>query len=159
MSEPDSCLIQLPGDANGNGIIEVADIVFLTNFVASGGPAPIPLANGDFNGDCIINDEDITAMQLYYSGGAGPVNCTCLQPTVEFGCCFGSRGDINGDGVDHNILDLTFIIDYIFRGSGDPGDCFEEADFNSDGAGPNILDLTFAVDRIFRGGAAAGSCP
>lgn len=155
----DSCLGQKPGDANGNELIEVADIVYLLNFLELGGPAPIPLANGDFNGDCIINSEDITAMELYFLGGAGPVDCTCLEPAFDLGCCNGSRGDINGDGVDLNILDLTFIIDYIFRGSGDPGDCFEEADFNSDGAGPNILDLTFAVDRIFRGGAAAGSCP
>ena len=159
LSEPDSCLIQLPGDANGNGLIEVADIVFLTNFVASGGPAPIPLANGDFNGDCIIDAEDVGAIEIFLLGGAIPVDCTCLEPTVEFGCCFGSRGDINGDGDDLNILDLTFTIDFIFRGSADPGDCPEEADLNSDGAGPNILDLTFAVDFIFRGGDVAGSCP
>jgi len=31
-------------------------------------------------------------------------------------CCVGSRGDLNGDGVDANILDLTNIIDIIFRG-------------------------------------------
>ena len=68
-------------------------------------------------------------------------------------------GDINGDGKDLNVLDLTFIVDYIFRGSNDPGACPEEADFNSDGNGPNVLDLTFVVDRIFRGGDAAGSCP
>ncbi|MEE8149220.1 MAG: hypothetical protein V3T75_02090, partial [candidate division Zixibacteria bacterium] len=60
---------------------------------------------------------------------------------------------------DLTILDLTFTVDFIFRGSGDPGDCPEEADFNSDGEGPNVLDLTFAVDRIFRGGSAAGPCP
>ena len=77
---------------------------------------------------------------------------------IEFvpgSCCIGTRGDINGDGIDFSILDLTFIIDFIFRGSGNPGSCPEEADFNSDGAGPNVLDLTFAVDRIFRGGAPA----
>lgn len=74
-------------------------------------------------------------------------------------CCVGSRGDINGDGDDLTILDLTFIVDFIFRGSADPGSCPEEADLNADGEGPNILDLTFAVDRIFRGGAPAEPCP
>ena len=54
---------------------------------------------------------------------------------------------------------MTFIVDYIFRGSGDPGDCPEEADFNGDGEGPDVLDLTFVVDRIFRGGAPASPCP
>ncbi len=159
LSEPDSCLIQLPGDANGDGSITIIDEQFLLDFIAFGGPAPIPLANGDFNGDCIIDAEDVAAIEIFLLGGAIPVDCTCLEPTVVFGCCFGSRGDINGDGVDHNILDLTFIVDYIFRGSGDPGVCPEEADLNSDGDGPNILDLTFAVDFIFRGGAPAGTCP
>ena len=81
---------------------------------------------------------------------------------VEFAassCCIGIRGDINGDGDNLTVLDLTFIIDFIFRGSGDPGDCSEEADFNSDGDVATILDLIFAVDFIFRGGAPAGSCP
>ena len=72
-------------------------------------------------------------------------------------CCQGNRGDINGDGVDANILDLTFLVDRIFRG-GDPAGCSNEADINSDGNASNILDLTFLVDRIFRGGDAPGPC-
>ncbi len=156
LSEPDSCLIQNPGDANGDGsIATVQDLVFLINFLQFGSPAPVPLANGDINGDCIINMDDLE----YMIGGGTPVDCTCLEPTVVFGCCFGNRGDINGDGDDLTILDLTFIVDFIFRGSGDPGSCPEEADFNSDGDAATILDLTFAVDFIFRGGAAAGPCP
>ena len=73
-------------------------------------------------------------------------------------CCIGIPGDLNGDGNDVNILDLTFIVDYIFRGSGDPGSCPEESDVNGDGFGPNILDLTFMVDFIFRGGPLPGPC-
>jgi len=72
-------------------------------------------------------------------------------------CCQGNRGDINGDGTDSNILDLTFIIDFIFRG-GDPTSCPDEADLNGDGTSSNILDLTFIIDRIFRGGVAPGPC-
>ncbi|MCH7689924.1 MAG: choice-of-anchor B family protein [candidate division Zixibacteria bacterium] len=156
----DSCLGQMPGDADGDGGINILDQVFLIDFLTSGGPAPVPLANGDFNGDCIIDLGDINGIELYLLGGAGPVDCTCLEPTVEFvDCCVGSRGDINGDGNDLNILDLTFTVDFIFRGSNDPGDCPEEADFNSDGEGPDILDLTFAVDFIFRGGDPAEPCP
>ncbi|MCH8027134.1 MAG: choice-of-anchor B family protein [candidate division Zixibacteria bacterium] len=163
LSEPDSCLIQNPGDLNGNGLIEIADYVFLSAFLSLGGPAPIPLANGDYNGDCFINMVDLDLLLDSITAGTGDLritDCTCMEPTVELlNCCIGSRGDINGDGNDLNILDLTFTVDFIFRGSNDPGDCPEEADFNSDGDGPNILDLTFAVDFIFRGGAAAGSCP
>lgn len=72
-------------------------------------------------------------------------------------CCIGNRGDINNDGSDSNILDLTYLVDFIFRG-GPPAICPKEADLNSDGFTSNILDLTFLVDFIFRGGPPTGPC-
>ena len=75
-------------------------------------------------------------------------------------CCEGNRGDLNGDGNDCNILDLTFLVNFIFRGSGNPGSCSLESDVNGDGSTtPNILDLTFAVNRLFRGGPPPPACP
>lgn len=73
-------------------------------------------------------------------------------------CCLSKRGDFNEDGEDGNILDLTHLVDYIFRGSGDAGSCPEETDVNEDGASANIIDLTYLVDYIFRSGAALPSC-
>jgi hypothetical protein len=72
-------------------------------------------------------------------------------------CCVSPRGDYNDDGTNANILDLTFLVDRIFRG-GPPASCPKEADINSDGTPSNILDLTFLVDRIFRGGPPPGAC-
>ena len=59
-------------------------------------------------------------------------------------------GDINGDHAGPNILDLTFLVDRIFRG-GPPPNPFISGSVNCD-SNVNILDLTYMVDRIFRGG-------
>ena len=60
-------------------------------------------------------------------------------------------GDINDDDNGPNILDLVYLVDFIFRG-GDPYLFPERADLNSDGDPGNILDLTFQVDYMHRGG-------
>ncbi len=73
-----------------------------------------------------------------------------LDTLVPTSCCDGIRGDLNSDGDDANILDLTYLVDFIFRG-GSVSYCPLEADLNSDGIPSNILDLTFIVDFIFRG--------
>jgi hypothetical protein len=49
------------GDANANGGITAADVVYLINYLFIGGPAPIPLEAGDPN--C---DEKITAADVVY---------------------------------------------------------------------------------------------
>ena len=72
------------------------------------------------------------------------------QPVII--CCFQDRGDLNGDGDYGTILDLTHLVDYIFRGSGDAGSCPDEADVNNDGDPATVLDLTTLIDYIFRGG-------
>ena len=61
-----------------------------------------------------------------------------------------SCGDADGIAGQLNILDLTFIVNRVFRG-GPPPPNFENADLNNDGRF-NILDLTLLVDYIFRGG-------
>jgi len=56
--------------------------------------------------------------------------------------------------VDHshsaNIVDLTFLVDRLFRGGPAPEPQFV-GDMNAD-CSVNILDLTYYVDRLFRSG-------
>jgi hypothetical protein len=61
------------GDANGDGVIDTADVAYLVNYLFLGGPAPDPLWVGDANGDGVINIADITYLVNYlFMGGPLP---------------------------------------------------------------------------------------
>jgi len=64
----------LRGDANGDGRITAADIVYLVNFVFKSGPAPSPQsAEGDANCDGSISAADIIYLVNYvFKGGPAP---------------------------------------------------------------------------------------
>jgi M6 family metalloprotease-like protein len=66
----------LPGDANADGVINSADIIYLINYLFVGGPAPDPLEAGDLNCDGIINSADVTYLINYlFVGGPPPSEC------------------------------------------------------------------------------------
>jgi hypothetical protein len=61
------------GDANGDQLIDVADAVYLLNYLYKGGAAPDPLDAGDANGDEIIDVADAVHILNYlYKGGPAP---------------------------------------------------------------------------------------
>ena len=63
----------LLGDANGDGIIDLADIVYLINYLYKGGPPPDPLDAGDANCDGVVDLADIVYLVNYlYKGGPAP---------------------------------------------------------------------------------------
>jgi hypothetical protein len=62
------------GDANSDGSCDVADAVYLINYVFKGGPAPDPLAAGDANGDEEINIADgVYVINYVFKSGPEPV--------------------------------------------------------------------------------------
>ncbi|MCK5126165.1 MAG: hypothetical protein KAR42_07905 [candidate division Zixibacteria bacterium] len=69
--------IKLPyvcGDANGDSEVNVADAVFLINYVFKGGPAPEPEESGDANGDGSADVGDAVYIVNYaFRGGPEPV--------------------------------------------------------------------------------------
>lgn len=68
----------LCGDANGDAAINVADAVFLVNYIFKGGPAPDPICTGDANGDGVVNVADAVYLISYvFKGGPGPVEPCC----------------------------------------------------------------------------------
>jgi hypothetical protein len=62
------------GDANGDGVVDIADVVHLINYLFLNGPAPAPLPSGDPNNDCIINIADVVYLLNYlFAGGPAPL--------------------------------------------------------------------------------------
>ncbi|MCK4857351.1 MAG: carboxypeptidase regulatory-like domain-containing protein [candidate division Zixibacteria bacterium] len=64
----------LCGDADGNGMVNIADVVFLITYVFGGGPAPDPFAAGDVDCNQEVNVADIVYLIAYIFSG-GPVPC------------------------------------------------------------------------------------
>ena len=61
------------GDANGDGIINVGDVVYLVTYLYKNGPAPSPIEAGDCNCDGIVNLGDVVYLISYlYKGGPAP---------------------------------------------------------------------------------------
>jgi len=61
------------GDANGDWVINSADVVYLINYLFKGGPSPEPLQAGDVNCDEIINSADVVYLINYlFKGGPPP---------------------------------------------------------------------------------------
>ena len=66
-----SCLYfveYLAGDANGSGIVDGIDVLYLTAFFKGFGAPPDPLLAGDANGDCEVNGLDIDYLINYFKG-------------------------------------------------------------------------------------------
>lgn len=67
------------GDANGDGMVNVGDAVFLIAYVFSGGSPPNPECEGDANGDSGTNVGDAVHLISYvFKGGPAPVEPCCL---------------------------------------------------------------------------------
>jgi hypothetical protein len=61
------------GDANGDGMINIVDLMCLINYLFIGGPAPEPLWAGDANCDGVVNIADLVYLINYlFIGGPQP---------------------------------------------------------------------------------------
>jgi len=66
---------QTPGDADGSGFTNIADVTFLVNRIFAGGPAPGCNDEADANSDNTVNITDVTSLiAAIFSGGEIP-NC------------------------------------------------------------------------------------
>jgi hypothetical protein len=62
------------GDVNQSNTIDLADMVYIAEFIFNRGPAPRPLDTGDVNCDGMVNISDLVYLISYILGG-GPAPC------------------------------------------------------------------------------------
>jgi hypothetical protein len=61
------------GDCNGDGTVDVGDVVYLVNYLYKNGAAPNPVEAGDANCDGIVDVGDVVYLVNYlYRGGSEP---------------------------------------------------------------------------------------
>lgn len=69
----------MPGDANSDSMVNIADVVFLINYLFVGGPTPTVMYAADVNTDCTIDVADVAYLINYlFCGGPPPIHrCNC----------------------------------------------------------------------------------
>ncbi len=63
------------GDANGDGVINATDVVYLINYLFISGPVPDPLEAGDVNCDGVVNVTDVVYLINYLFISGPPPGC------------------------------------------------------------------------------------
>ena len=66
----------IPGDVNGDGKVDIGDVVFLNNYLFINGPSPDPKELGDVNCDGVVDVGDVVCLLNYlFIEGPPPQEC------------------------------------------------------------------------------------
>jgi hypothetical protein len=65
----------MSGDANGDGLVDVGDVIYLINYLYKGGTSPDPLWVGDLNCDGQVNLGDVVYLINYLFKAGPPPGC------------------------------------------------------------------------------------
>ncbi|MCK4857281.1 MAG: dockerin type I repeat-containing protein [candidate division Zixibacteria bacterium] len=64
------------GDADGDGMVNISDVIYLIQYIFNAGPAPEPLVSGDADCDGLVNIADVLFLIVYiFDGGPAPPPC------------------------------------------------------------------------------------
>jgi hypothetical protein len=65
------------GDANGDEVVDIGDVIYLLSYLFSAGPAPDPLGRGDLNCNGEVNIGDVVFLLNYFfaNGPEPPASC------------------------------------------------------------------------------------
>jgi len=90
---PDCC--RLRGDLNHDGVIDIADLVYMVDWMFAGGPPPPCPKEADLNGDGVVDIADLVYLVDYmFTGGPAPAPCDYPAPPLKVS---GQQTDISFD--------------------------------------------------------------
>ena len=78
ISPTESFWTWLTGDVDHSHSVDIADLVFIVEFMFNGGPAPFTPLDSDVNGDCAIDVADLVYL-VEYMFGSGPDPVVCIE--------------------------------------------------------------------------------
>ena len=70
-----SFYVFLRGDANADGVVDIADVVYVLNYLFINGPAPIPFEAGNVNCDGLVDIADVVYLINYLFIDGPPPSC------------------------------------------------------------------------------------
>lgn len=73
-----SSFVLSPGDADCSGVVTVSDVVYLINYIFSGGAPPHDLNAADADGSCTVTISDAVHLINYIFSGGGPPLPGCV---------------------------------------------------------------------------------
>ncbi|MFQ6008633.1 MAG: hypothetical protein ACE5K8_06740, partial [Candidatus Zixiibacteriota bacterium] len=91
------------------------------------------LSVGSYNADIVLSSNDPDSSTIVV-----PV----LLNVVDYIC-----GDVNGDSIGPNVVDVTYLVDFLFLSGPEPP-VMDAANVNGEG-GVNVADVTYLVDFLF----------
>ncbi len=70
------------GNADGSSdqVVDISDLIYLVEYMFSGGPVPDPVETGDVNCDAVVDISDVIAMVDFQFAGGAPICPNNCQP-------------------------------------------------------------------------------
>jgi hypothetical protein len=98
----------IPGDANSDSKITLADAIYLVNFIFRSGKPPVPPEAGDVNASCTVTLSDIIGLVNYIFKGMPIQGCPAWGQPQNLGSPPNSNGGEYSPGISSNGLVLYF---------------------------------------------------
>jgi hypothetical protein len=108
------CPRYICGDCNGDGVVDISDVVYLINYLfIPGSPPPVPLCIGDVNCDGVVDVSDVVYLinYLFIQGSPPPCpDCCSLKAKME---------EFPGQKIEKVLPQKKFVPRRLPRSSGD----------------------------------------